>query len=335
MTTRTDPPVLGDGERARLRDRPWWPWARRVLTWGFFAIVAWLIVEQARTIDWDDAFDAVVNLPRTTVALAVALAACSYLLYSTYDLLGRSVMKHGLKTGTVMGVTFVCYAFNLNLGSLVGSVALRYRLYTRLGLDNETITRVIGFSMFTNWVGYLVLAGFAFCFGSVTLPPDWKIDSGGLRVVGVVLMLVGAAYPLLCAVAGNRTWRIRGHAFSTPSLRMALLQLVISIGNWSLMGSVVWVLLQHQAGYLHVLAVLLVAAVAGLLTHVPAGIGVLEAVFIALLGYQVPQGRLLGALLAYRAIYYLLPLAVASVFYAVTELRARQLRRAARAAVAG
>jgi uncharacterized membrane protein YbhN (UPF0104 family) len=96
--------------------------------------------------------------------------------------------------------------------------------------------------------------------------------------------------------------------------------------NWSLMGGVIWLLLQGQVGYPQVLAVLLVAAVAGVVTHVPAGLGVLEAVFVALLSHQVAQGKLLGALLAYRALYYLLPLLVATVAYLVTELRARRLR---------
>ena len=40
-----------------------------------------------------------------------------------------------------------------------------------------------------------------------------------------------------------------------------------------------------------VLGVLLVAAVAGVIAHVPAGLGVLEAVFIALLAHRVPQAR--------------------------------------------
>jgi uncharacterized membrane protein YbhN (UPF0104 family) len=66
--------------------------------------------------------------------------------------------------------------------------------------------------------------------------------------------------------------------------------------------------------------------VAGVITHVPAGLGVLEAVFVALLAHQLPQSRLLAALLAYRAIYYLLPLAIATVAYALTEVRAKRLR---------
>jgi uncharacterized membrane protein YbhN (UPF0104 family) len=105
---------------------------------------------------------------------------------------------------------------------------------------------------------------------------------------------------------------------------MALLQLAMSCANWSLIGGVIWFLLQGAVGYPHVLAVLLVAAVAGVVTHVPAGLGVLEAVFVALLAHQVPEATLLGALLAYRGLYYLLPLTVATLGYLATEVRARR-----------
>jgi uncharacterized membrane protein YbhN (UPF0104 family) len=225
-----------------------------------------------------------------------------------------------------MGVTFISYAFNLNLGSLVGGVAFRYRLYSKLGLDNPTITRVLGFSMLTNWFGYLAVAGAAFAFWPMDLPDNWKIGEGGLRILGGVLIAAALGYLALCALAGDHVWHVRGHEIETPSLRMALLQLVMSAANWSLIGGVIWLLLQGKIAYPHVLAVLLVAAVAGVITHVPAGLGVLEAVFVALMGDKLPQGELLGALLAYRAIYYLLPLALATLLYLAAEVRARRLR---------
>jgi uncharacterized membrane protein YbhN (UPF0104 family) len=314
---------------SRHSRHPWWPWARRVLVWGFFALIAWLLVRQARTIDWDEVLDAIAALPAATLLAAGALVACSFALYSTYDLLGRHLTRHRLGTGTVMGVTFISYAFNLNLGSLVGGVAFRYRLYSRLGLGNQTITRVLGFSMLTNWLGYLVVAGAAFCFWPLALPPTWKIGNEGLRILGAVLLAVALAYVVLCASARGRVWRVRGHAFKTPTLPMALLQLAMSCANWSLIGGVIWFLLQGQVGYVHVLAVLLVAAVAGVVTHVPAGLGVLEAVFVALLAHQVAEPQLLAALLAYRGLYYLLPLVVATVGYGVAEARARRLRAVA------
>ena len=223
-------------------DRPWWTWVKRVATWGFFALVAWLIFNQARTIDWSEVWSAVRELPPRALLGAALLAACSFALYSTYDLLGRHLTGHGLGTGTVMGVTFISYAFNLNLGSLVGGVAFRYRLYSRLGLDNITITRVLGFSMLTNWVGYLVVAGAAFCFWPMSLPPDWKLGSGGLRILGAALLALAAAYVALCAFSKQHSWWIRGHEFETPTLRMSLLQRRwtarqrrwISISTWRL-----------------------------------------------------------------------------------------------------
>ncbi len=309
-----------------LSRQSWWPWVRRAAVWGFFALIAWLIVRQALAVEWEDVFDAIRARPAASLLAAAALAAASFALYSTYDLLGRHLTRHRLGTPTVMGVTFISYAFNLNLGSLVGGVAFRYRLYSRLGLSNDTITRVLGFSMLTNWLGYLVVAGAAFCFWPMALPPEWKIGSEGLRILGAALLAVALAYVAVCAFASGRVLQVRGHGLKVPGLAMALLQLAMSCANWSLIGGVIWFLLQGQVAYVQVLAVLLVAAVAGVVTHVPAGLGVLEAVFVALLSHEVPQAQLLGALLAYRGLYYLLPLAVAALAYLFTEARARRLR---------
>jgi uncharacterized membrane protein YbhN (UPF0104 family) len=90
------------------------------------------------------------------------------------------------------------------------------------------------------------------------------------------------------------------------------------------MAGAVFMLLQGKVPYADVLAVLLVAAVAGVITHVPAGLGVLEGVFIALLSHRVPEAQLLGALLGYRALYYIAPMVAAAVMYLQVELRARK-----------
>jgi uncharacterized membrane protein YbhN (UPF0104 family) len=95
----------------------------------------------------------------------------------------------------------------------------------------------------------------------------------------------------------------------------------MSTANWALIGATVYLLLQAHVGYPAALAALLAAAVAGVATHVPAGLGVLEAVFIALLSPPVAQSPLLAALLVYRAVYYLVPLALAALLYLGFELR--------------
>ncbi len=305
------------------RWRRWWPTLRRIGTVAFFVIVAVLLFLQAREIEWAEVGAAMRAYPITTLLGAAALAALSHALYSGIDLFGRRWTQHPLPLRQVVPLTFVCYAFNLNLGSLVGGFAMRYRLYSRLGLRADTITRVVGMSLVTNWLGYLVLAGAVFATQTITPPEGWKVGAVALQALGVVSLLVAAAYLLTCTFWAGRSLSLRGHEFKLPSGRFALLQMVLSTTNWATIGGVLYVLLQGRVDYPVVLGTLLVAAVAGVLAHIPAGLGVLEAVFIALLGTQVSRHELLGALLAYRALYYLLPLLLATVMYLLMEARAR------------
>jgi uncharacterized membrane protein YbhN (UPF0104 family) len=311
--------------RTGITGKPWWPWFKRGATLVFFGLVAWLLVAQGRAIDWPEVFAALRAYPPALLLGALALGALSLGLYSCFDLLGRHYTGHTLRTSTVMLVTFISYVFNLNLGSLVGGVAFRYRLYSRLKLDTATITRVLTLSMLTNWIGYLFLGGLVFGFYTPELPPGWKIGSGGLQILGFVLLATSLAYLLLCALSRQRSFTLRGHRLELPSGRLALLQIAMGAANWLIMSGLVFLLLQQKIAFPTVAGVLLVAAVAGVIAHVPAGLGVLEAVFVALLSHQMPTHQLLAALVAYRVIYYLVPLVIATVAYLVTEARARSL----------
>jgi uncharacterized membrane protein YbhN (UPF0104 family) len=306
-----------------VSEAPWWPWLKRGAATVFFLLVAWLLVSQARSIEWHKVLASLQNYPLTAAWGAVALAAASYLLYSCFDLLGRHYTGHGLSAPTVMLLTFVSYAFNLNLGSVVGGVAFRYRLYSRLGLALGTITRVMSFSMLANWIGYLLLGGLVFSLHPPALPEGWKIDASQLRLIGVVLLALALAYLGACAFSRQRSFSLRGHEVDLPSLRLAALQLGMGAGNWLLMSGIVFILLQHRIDFFTVASVLLLAAIAGVITHIPGNLGVLEAVFVALLSHRMPQHELLAGLVAYRVVYYLVPLVLASVIYLAMEAHAR------------
>lgn len=307
---------------------PWWPFIKRILSLLFFAAVTLLLVRYARTIDWREVLDSVRNTPGPALLIAALLAVTSHSLYSCFDLFGRRYTGHELPRKTVMTVTFISYAFNLCIGSLVGGVAFRYRLYSRLGLGKGVITRVLTLSMLTNWLGYMLLAGMVFLAAPLQLPPSWKMGNYGLQWLGGGLVLAAVGYVVACIKAGERVWTVRGHELFLPPWRMAVQQVAISCLNWSVMAGIIYVLLMRQVPYSDVLTVLLIAAVAGVIAHVPAGLGIFEFVFIALLSHQISEGRLLAALLVYRAIYYIVPLMTAAVLYLVMEAHARQRRRA-------
>ena len=302
--------------------QPWWPWLVRVAKTVFFVVVAYLIVTQARAIQWGDVFEAVHKRSWQSLWLAAIPAAASYALYSCFDLLGRHLTRHALRWHEVAGITFISYAFNLNLGSLIGAAVTRYRLYSRHGLNADAIARIIGTSIFTNWLGYLAVAGFIFLWSPLQLPPQWKIDSTGLHILGGVLLATVVIYLGSCVFFSERRLVIRGHVLTIQRLRFALLQLLMSGVNWLLIASVIYLLLEQKIAFSDVLCVFLITVVASLVVHVPAGLGVIEAVFVALLSHRMPSSELLAALLMYRAIYYLIPLAFAALGYAAIELRA-------------
>jgi hypothetical protein len=209
-------------------------------------------------------------------------------------------------------------------------VGFRYRLYSRLGLKNGVITRVVSMSMLTNWLGYKLLAGVLFIVHPLALPPAWHMGNHGLEWIGMLLVAVSAGYIAACVYWGDHVWEWRGHELYLPPWRMALLQYAISAVNWCLMAAIIWVFLGRQIYYADVLTVLLIGAIAGVVAHVPAGLGVFEFVFVALLSHVVSEGRLIAALLGYRAVYYILPLGIASLLYLWMEVQAKHKRRTLR-----
>ncbi len=299
---------------------------RRGFTTIFFGVLVVLLVQFGRSVDWQDVLRAARANPPMTLVLALALTVLSHAWMSSYDLIGRHVTGHGLPVPRVCLVAWLSYAFGLCLGAVIGGAGMRWRLYGQLGLKTTDIAQVYGLSVITNWLAYPVLLGLSLVATPITLPAQWHVGRQTLMVLGAILPLLSLAYLGACAFASRRRWQWRGKSFELPSGRVAMVQLLLSAGNWLLIATILYLLLGSKIDYWLVLGVMLLSAVAGVLIHVPAGLGVIEAVFVALLVSWMPQSEILAALLTYRALYYLAPLLLALISYGIFELR---LRRAA------
>ena len=294
----------------------------RIALWLFPLAVLALLARAARAIDWRQVGEAIAGYSAWTLVLAALLTGASYAVYCGYDLAARRYAHHHLATARVVLIAAIAYALALNIGALVGGTGFRFRMYSREGLSMVAISRVVVFSTSTNWLGYLLLAGALFASGTVEAPPRFAAAGGWLPWLGAAMVAASAAYLFFCHRLHGRIFHVRGHHFRLPSVPLALAQFGLAMLNWSLMAAIVFVLLPAQADYPTVLGAMLFTAVATALLHVPGGIGVLEAVFVATFAHRIGATQILAALLAYRVLYYLVPLVLALAAFGLMEARA-------------
>jgi uncharacterized membrane protein YbhN (UPF0104 family) len=294
----------------------------RIAFWVFPLIVLALLARAARAIDWAQVGEALTGYSAATLLIAALLTAASYLVYCGYDLAARRYAHHHLSTGRVMLIAAIAYALALNIGALIGGTGFRFRMYSRAGLGLVAISRIVVFSASTNWLGYLLLAGALFASGTVEPPPSFAGAAAGLQWLGAAMLAMSLVYLFACHRLHGRVFHVRGHHFRLPSVPLALAQFGLAALNWSLMAAIIFVLLPPQADYPTVLGASLFTAVASSLLHVPGGLGVLEAIFIATFEHRIDATQVLAALLAYRMLYYVAPLLLAFIAYLLLETRA-------------
>jgi hypothetical protein len=314
--------LVGSASARARRFSRWWPTLRPWLVAAFLATVTLVLVSVARDVPWAQVAMTLREYDAPTLAVAGGLAILGHLIYGTYDLLSARYVRHALHWPQVMAVALVSYAFNLNLGALVGGAGMRFRLYSRLGLGAGATSRVTAFSVFTNWLGYAGVLGVALAAGAIAPSHAWP-GTGALRFLGGLLLGAALVYPLLCWRSRRRTIAIAAVAVRLPSVRLALLQLAASASHWVTMAAVVWVLLPERLPFLMVVGVQLFSSIVAVVVHVPAGLGVIEGTYVLLAGDRLAPVSLITALLAFRALYYLAPLAVAAGMFAAYEVRLR------------
>ncbi|WP_257389278.1 lysylphosphatidylglycerol synthase transmembrane domain-containing protein [Tahibacter caeni] len=282
----------------------------RVLGFGLFAVTAWLVAEIVRETDWPAVLAALRRREAADLVLIAALALASHALYGCIDVIGARALRLRLPRRRVWLTATGSYACNLNLGSLVGAAALRFKLYGRQGVAAADISRMIAISVAANWMGHLALFATLPLWGGLAVLARWTGRAGAL---GLCLVAAAAVALYLLACWRAREWNVRGYRFRFPRWRLGLSQIAVAAANWALIGAVLQRCLGDGADYAATLAALLIAAVAGAAVHVPGGWGVLDYVILKSLAGSLDAHRIVAGVLVYRAAYYLLPLALAAL----------------------
>ena len=291
---------------------------------ALFAAALAVLRRELAAVSWHELSQDVMAIPLAALVCAAGMTAINYLVLTGYDLLAFEYVGKRLPLRRIVAASLVAYAIANNVGfAALSGASVRYRFYTRWGVTNAELTRIVFAYSVTFWLGLFALGGVALALGPLPSAHDLP-GSALVASAGWLLILACAAY-LVAAAARRTPLRFVGFELPLPSFRMALAQLGVSALDWLLAAGVLFVLLpQGRVPFLAVLGAFLSAQLLGLVSHVPGGLGVFEGLMVVLLRPFISAGELLPTLVVYRAVYYMFPLACALLGLIADELVQRR-----------
>lgn len=291
-----------------------------LVTAGLFALGLFALQRLLAPVDLRDVVDQIHATPWSTVLMALAATLCAYLALAGYDWSALRYISKPLPLPVVLTGGLMAYAFGNTIGlSAVSGGAVRWRVYSRLGLDGYDVAAVstfaaVSFGVAATLVGLVALAVHPGALASI-LP----FGPGTVRLVAVASILA-MVVPLALASVSGRALRMGRFSLRAPSLPVLAGQVVFSAADIGFSALTLYLLLpDSDLGFLTFLAIFAAATMAGIVSHVPGGVGVFETVVIAAMPSSLPVGQVAAALLLFRLTYYLLPFALALVVLAIYE----------------
>ena len=280
----------------------------------------WFLVRELRGLSLAEVQGSLAAIPAGHWGFAVLSTLLAYAALAWYDRIALSHLGFDLSWGFISAVSFTTYALSHNIGmSMFSGAMVRYRAYSTKGLSATDVGVLVAFCSFTFGLGTALLGGLV-----LLLRPDdagdlLDLPAAGARLAGAALLAGVALY------AGGSALNLGSRRFGSfrlvyPRPTIALRQLVA--GPLELLGAagiIYWALPEAgNPGFVIVLGVFLASFSAALLSHAPGGLGVLELVFVTALP-ATPKPDVLAALLVFRLLYFLIPLAFGIVAVVLFE----------------
>ena len=331
LKTQLSPAAIPDGTKAlvdggskaptlpKIGDR----WRKLLVALAVLIAGAVLVVpfgDIVVDLDYHAMIGALRKMSLASIALSVGTTALSFAA-----LIGRdaSALRYvGART------SFSALALGAFCGSALGNAAgfgaftaaaVRYRVYGAVGVKSEDIARLLLF----------VLGGFALGLTSIggaatLLEADPVADLLGwsptpLRILASAALASVASF-FIFGLRGDA--KIGGVVIAAPTRWVAAAQLVLTSVRLFGAALALWVLLPPtQVNFPMFAAIFSAATALGAVSHIPGGVGVFELAVLWAFRGQAASDAVAAALLAYRGVYYVLPLILSSALFASFELR--------------
>ncbi len=254
------------------------------------------------------------NISWTTLGLAVFFTLVSYAAVALYDVVAVDTIAPNQIPRRIAALAGAAgYAISNALGfSLLTGGALRYRIYAAEGVSLADIGKIVGTSWFAIWFALVIMVGAALLIDPHDVPWLSTVDPRIDIVAGAVIL--GAVGWLIYWLShGERSLTVGAFSLRLPNSRGALIQILAGLVDVGAAAATLYVLMPSAAvpSFAVFALVYVIAIVLGIASHAPGGLGAFEATIIAGLGLG-DKPEAIAALIAYRVVYTVMPLAVAT-----------------------
>lgn len=271
------------------------------------------IIHEFKDHSWQSIWQYLQTISNTRKMASVALTGLGYLAMTGYDILGFQYINQVLAPAKIAGTAFISYAVGNTIGfSAFSGTAIRYHFYSSWGVSKLKIAQLIVFTHLTFWLGLFGVSGVVFLVDPLTLPKVLKLPFNSVHPIGFIFLALVAIY-FVIGYFWNSSLRIGSEEIVFPSSEMSLQLIGLAAVDWGLACGVLYLLLplDHSMSYPGFFGIYILALTAGLMSTVPGGLGVFDTVILLLRPDSISAPDILGALIAYRIIYYILPLIMA------------------------
>lgn len=281
-------------------------------------------------LDPDALSNAIHEVPGSSLLAAMGATAVGFAALIGYEWSGCRLAGVHLPIKRMALGNFCASAIGNAIGfSMLSGGSVRFRLYAHDNLSGGDIARITLFASLALGCALPPLAAMAALSNTNAAALALHLTPLQVQVIaGSVLLLTAALVVVLSRLRdpqaptpGCVTIRLGQRSLRLPGLRLSALQLLITLIDVCAAASVLYLLLPEAPPLGTFLLVYLLALAAGVLSHVPGGVGVFEAVLLAAFAGQLGAAPLAAALLLYRLIYVGLPLIIACILLLANEAR--------------
>ncbi|UTY46016.1 lysylphosphatidylglycerol synthase domain-containing protein [Sinorhizobium fredii] len=283
------------------------------------SVAVWLIYRTLRQYTFDEIVRSMLQIPVGHLLAGIGFVFLSYFCLTLFDTLAVRYVGQKLPYRQVALASFTSLSIGHNVGvAALSSGAVRYRFYSRWGLSVEQVAKIIIFCGVTVGLGLMTLAGLCCLIMPESAARIIGLSEGGARLLGIACLAGSLGYVVMAGFLRG-SLRLFRWKFEMPPQQIAAGQIVVGTANFLCVSACLHqlVLAFGDAGFFETATAYVGANLTALVSHVPGGIGVLEATIAFLLG----QSASIGALIAFRAIYFFLPLPLGLILLSIAEVR--------------